>query len=45
MSNPLILAEIDAQYLAQRTMLNEIKILVCTFFGQGRGDRTDTKTV
>lgn len=40
MSDPHRLAEIDAQYMAQRTIVSEMKILIATFIGKGRGDRT-----
>lgn len=40
MSTPLRLAEMDAQYAAQRSVVSEIRILVSTFIGKGRGDRT-----
>tara|TARA_R110001606_G_scaffold172539_2_gene318742 strand:- start:158 stop:652 length:495 start_codon:yes stop_codon:yes gene_type:complete len=42
MSDPHRLAEVDAQYMAQRTLVSEMKILVATFIGKGRGDRTSS---
>ena len=42
MSDPHRLAEVDAQYMAQRTLVSEMKILVATFIGKGHGDRTSS---
>lgn len=40
MSDPERLAVSDARYVAQRSLLLDIKIIAATFLGQGRGDRT-----
>lgn len=39
MSNPERLAEMDARYGALRCLLLDLKIVVATLFGRGRGDR------
>ncbi|WP_082788414.1 sugar transferase [Sphingorhabdus sp. M41] len=45
MSDPKRLAETDAQYAAERTLVSEIKILISTFIGKGRGDRTSNTSI
>ena len=42
MSNPVKLAEIDAYYVARRTIPFELRIILRTFIGAGRGDRIKT---
>jgi len=42
MSDPAILTQKDAEYLALRCMPLDIKVLLRTFFGSGSGDRTIT---
>ena len=39
MSDPERLARIDAQYIAQRGLLTDLKIIVATFLGRGQGDK------
>lgn len=39
MSDPVRLAKKDAEYIARRGLLLELKIIVATFTGKGRGDR------
>lgn len=38
MSTPELLAEYDARYIACRSLLLDLKILIATFFGRGMGD-------
>jgi O-antigen biosynthesis protein WbqP len=40
MSNPQLLAETDATYLRTQSIAEDIRIMVLTFMGSGRGDRT-----
>ncbi|MEP2757453.1 MAG: sugar transferase [Hyphomicrobiales bacterium] len=40
MSDPVRLARKDAEYIARRGLLFDIKIVFRTFLGQGQGDRT-----
>lgn len=40
MSNPQLLAETDAIYLATKSVGEDIRIMILTFLGSGRGDRT-----
>ena len=40
MSTPRLLAETDAQYVAERTMLGDLKLILLTGAGGGRGDAT-----
>jgi len=40
MSNPSKLADMDAQYIAQQSIMIDIKILLATLFGHGSGDHT-----
>jgi lipopolysaccharide/colanic/teichoic acid biosynthesis glycosyltransferase len=42
MSNPVRLAEWDAQYLGLRSILLDLKITLATVSGQGQGDKTAT---
>lgn len=39
MSDPVRLAKKDAEYIARRGLLLELKIILATFTGKGRGDR------
>lgn len=39
MSDPERLARMDAQYIAQRGLLMDLKIIVATFLGRGQGDK------
>lgn len=39
MSDPKLLAQIDARYVRQRGLLLDVKIILATFLGKGRGDR------
>ena len=39
MSNPILLARWDAQYIALQSLLLDIKIIVGTFVGRGQGDK------
>jgi lipopolysaccharide/colanic/teichoic acid biosynthesis glycosyltransferase len=39
MSDPERLAELDAQYIARRGLILDIKIIISTFLGSGQGDR------
>ena len=41
MSDPQRLVGVDTQYLALRTLLLDIKIILATVTGKGQGDRTD----
>lgn len=38
MSDPIRLAMLDAQYLAQRTLLGDIRLILASALGSGRGD-------
>ncbi len=40
MSNPVRLARKDAEYIARRGLLLDVKIVLATFLGKGQGDRT-----
>ena len=40
MSDPVRLARKDAQYIARRGLLLDLKIILATFTGRGQGDRT-----
>ncbi|MBA4045727.1 MAG: sugar transferase [Erythrobacter sp.] len=40
MSNPQRLVEVETQYLALRTLMLDIKIILATVTGKGQGDRT-----
>jgi O-antigen biosynthesis protein WbqP len=40
MSTPRLLAKTDAQYVAERTMLGDLKLILLTGAGGGRGDAT-----
>ncbi|MEP3048390.1 MAG: sugar transferase [Hyphomicrobiales bacterium] len=40
MSDPVRLAEKDAEYIARRGLLLDLKIILATFTGKGQGDRT-----
>lgn len=40
MSDPVRLARKDAQYIARRGLLLDLKIILATFTGKGQGDRT-----
>jgi O-antigen biosynthesis protein WbqP len=40
MSNPQLLAETDAAYLRTKSLTEDIRILILTVLGSGRGDRT-----
>lgn len=44
MREPDILAEADAEYLALRTFLLDIKIILATARGKGQGDRVSTES-
>ncbi|WP_208992981.1 hybrid nucleoside-diphosphate sugar epimerase/sugar transferase [Roseibium sp. TrichSKD4] len=39
MSDPVRLSKKDAEYIARRGLLLELKIIIATFTGKGRGDR------
>ena len=39
MSQPAALAKIDGEYIATASLLTDIRIIVCTLLGGGRGDR------
>lgn len=39
MSDPERLARLDAQYIAQRGLLLDLKIILATFLGRGQGDK------
>lgn len=41
MSDPVRLARKDAEYIARRGLLLDIKIVLGTFLGRGQGDRTE----
>lgn len=42
MSDPERLARMDAQYIAQRGLLLDLKIVLATFLGRGQGDKVRT---
>lgn len=42
MSDPERLARMDAQYIAQRGLLLDLKIILATFLGRGQGDKVRT---
>ena len=42
MSDPARLAQMDAQYIAQRGLLLDLKIILATFLGRGQGDKVRT---
>ena len=42
MSDPERLARLDAQYIAQRGLLLDLKIILATFLGRGQGDKVRT---
>lgn len=42
MSDPDRLARLDAQYIAQRGLLLDLKIILATFLGRGQGDKVRT---
>lgn len=39
MSDPMRLAQMDARYVAQRSLLLELKIIIATLLGRGQGDK------
>lgn len=39
MSHPVMLAEMDAQYLRERSFTGDLRLIYQTVFGAGRGDR------
>lgn len=41
MSRPETLAEVDAQYVADRSLSGDVALILHTVLGAGRGDRTD----
>ena len=43
MSDPQRLSEMDAQYIARRSLLLDIKIMFLTLLGRGQGDHVRTK--
>ena len=44
MSDPVRLAECDAEYLERRSLRFDLELLMRTAFGSGRGDRVRTET-
>ena len=40
MSNPYLLAKVDAEYQALRSISLDLKIIIATALGRGQGDRT-----
>lgn len=42
MSDPELLARLDAQYIAQRGLLLDLKVIIATFLGRGQGDKIST---
>nr|WP_237452570.1 sugar transferase [Qipengyuania citrea] len=42
MSRPLLLAKLDATYLTSMNLKHDIKLILATAFGAGRGDRVVT---